>query len=139
MTKKVLFEELSWMNVEEYLKTDDRLVITMGACENGIEIEVKITAGAITTKDFLIRKLGPYEDPKEDPEIAYCAECEYPEPSVIPIGEYEEKGLCLNCNTLHDHKSQCHYCGEFVAGMDLEASYSSGCIFCTGSFGADDS
>ena len=30
--------------------------IDMGSCENGIEIEIKIDAGAITTKDFLIRK-----------------------------------------------------------------------------------
>ena len=30
--------------------------ITMGTCENGIEIEIKIDTGAITTKDFLLRK-----------------------------------------------------------------------------------
>jgi hypothetical protein len=83
-------------------------------------------------------KLGPYEDPKEDPEVAYCAECEHSERSVIPMGEYDG-GLCLNCNTLHGFIGECHYCGEPVAGMDLEASYSFGCIFCKGSIGADDS
>ena len=55
------------------------------------------------------------------------------------MGEYDEGGLYLNCNTLHDSKGECRYCGEPVAGIDLEGSYSFGCIFCKGSFGADNS
>ena len=27
------FEDLNWMQVEEYLKTDDRLILVLGACE----------------------------------------------------------------------------------------------------------
>ena len=91
-----------------------------------------------TDFDYLCSNLGPYQDFKEGPEEAYCAECEYSERSVIPLGEYDE-GLCLNCNTLHGVKGECHFCGELVAGIDLEASYSFGCIFCKGSIGADDS
>jgi hypothetical protein len=95
--------------------------------------------GFETDFDFLLSQIGPYQDPKEDPVVAYCAECEYPEPSVIPVSEYDEEGLCLNCNTLHDSRGHCRYCNELIAGMDLEASYSSGCILCDGAFGADDS
>ena len=27
------FDDLNWMDVEEYLKSDDRLMIVLGACE----------------------------------------------------------------------------------------------------------
>lgn len=27
------FEDLNWMDVENYLKTDDRLMLVVGACE----------------------------------------------------------------------------------------------------------
>ena len=123
---------------------DNKIHIPCPECENEIIIEDQgigecSQCGFETDFDFLLSKIGPYQDPKEDPEVAYCAECEHSEPSVIPIGEYDEEGLCLNCNTLHGYKGQCHYCGELVAGMDLEASYSIGCIFCKGSLGADDS
>lgn len=123
---------------------DNQIHIPCPKCETEIIIEEQGVGECSqcsfeTDHGFLLSKLGPYQDPKEDPEVAYCAECEHPEPSVVPMGEYDEEGICLNCNTLHGFKGQCHYCGEFIAGMDLEASYSFGCIFCKGSFGADDS
>lgn len=40
-------------NSETIIKFED---VDMGACENGIEIELKLEPGAITTKDFLIRQ-----------------------------------------------------------------------------------
>lgn len=95
--------------------------------------------GFETDFEFLLSELAPHQDPKEDPVMAYCAECEHPEASIIPVGEYDEEGLCLNCNTLHAAKGNCHFCGELIAGKDLSPSYSHGCIFCEGSIGADDS
>ena len=123
---------------------ENKIHIPCPECENEIIIEDQAIGecskcGFETDFDFLLSKIGPYQDPNEDPEVAYCVECEYPEPSVIPVGEYDGEGLCLNCNRLHGSTGQCHYCGELIAGMDLEISYSSGCIFCKGSFGADDS
>lgn len=88
---------------------------------------------------YLISELGPYQDPKEDQIIAYCAECEHSEPSAIPIGMDEDEYLCLNCNTLHGTAKKCHYCNELIAGLDLEASYFAGCIMCKGSSGFNDS
>lgn len=88
---------------------------------------------------FLLSALGPEKNPREDWKVAYCAECENPEPSAIPIGEYEDEFLCLHCNTLHGSGGQCHYCQELIAGIDLGTSYYSGCVMCRGASGADDS
>ncbi len=90
--------------------------------------------------DYLISTLGGYQDPKEDSELAYCAECEYSsDPSVIPISDENGVYLCLNCHTIHNQTGKCGFCDTHVAGMDLEASYSFGCIFCDGAAGYDDS
>jgi hypothetical protein len=38
--------------------------------------------------DDLLETYGPYEDPKEDPKVVYCAACERPDrPTVIPFGD----------------------------------------------------
>ena len=80
--------------------------------------------------DYLMEHIAPYQDPKEDPIVAYCAECECPEPSAIPFGEYNH--LCLNCLTLHDSVGKCRFCDELNAGIDLETTYYSGCVICGG-------
>ena len=64
---------------------------------------------------FLMGEVAPYQNTKEDSEFAYCAECEYPEPSAIPFGEYTY--LCLNCLTLHDFAGKCRFCDELNAGI----------------------
>jgi hypothetical protein len=79
--------------------------------------------------EFLLEKLGPYEDPKEDSQIARCSECENFEPSVIPFGEHEY--LCLNCLALHDGVGQCGYCGELITGDTANTSIF-GCFVCPG-------
>lgn len=86
--------------------------------------------GFTTDLEFLMKELAPEEDPKEDSVIAYCAECQNPEPSAIPFGE--SKYLCLNCMTLHDFASECNYCHELNAGIDFGASYFLGCVMCSG-------
>ena len=86
----------------------------------------------------LLSMLGPCEDPKEDPKVAYCAECEYHERSVIPLNEYGDC-ICLYCATIHDSSGTCQYCASYVAGIDISSSSAFGCIFCDGSFGADNS
>ena len=123
---------------------DNQIHISCPECDTEIlikEMGIGICGecGFKTDFDYLIDKLGPYQDPKEDPVISYCAECEYSEASVIPIGEYEENGFCLNCHSLHESKGQCFYCGELIAGMDLTATSAFGCILCGGSLGADNS
>jgi len=90
--------------------------------------------------DYLISELVGYQDPKEAPEVAYCAECEYSsDPSVICLNDEKGIYLCLNCLTIHYGAGKCGFCDTYVAGKDLEASYSFGCIFCDGAAGYDDS
>ena len=79
---------------------------------------------------FMTDLSSPYQNPKEDSEFAYCAECEYPEPSAIPFGGYTY--LCLNCLTLHDFAGKCRFYDELNAGIDLETTYYSGCVICGG-------
>lgn len=123
---------------------ENKIHISCPECENEIIIADQAIGecskcGFETDFDFLLSNIGPYQDPKEDSEVAYCTECEYPEPAVIPVGEYDEEGLCLNCNTLHGSRDRCRHCGELIAGMDLEITYSFGCMLCKGALGADDS
>jgi hypothetical protein len=90
--------------------------------------------------DYLISTLAGYHDPKEESELAYCAECEYSsEPSVICLSDEKGIYLCLYCLTIHDHTGKCGFCDTYIAGRDLEGSYSFGCIFCDGAAGYDDS
>lgn len=94
------------------------------------------SCGYKTTLPWLVEQLGPYEDPKEDPETAYCSFCENPEArSVIPIGDAL---VCLACWEEHSRIGQCGWCGESVAG-DLDDSYVTGCMMCDGKMGWDDS
>jgi hypothetical protein len=123
---------------------DNEIHVACPDCDNEIivvdqAIGICSKCGFETDFEFLFSGLAPYQDPKEDSIIAYCAQCEYPRPSVIPMGEYDEKGLCLNCNTLHESKGNCRYCGELIAGMDLGNSYVNGCIFCGGLLASDNS
>lgn len=90
--------------------------------------------------DYLDSLFVGYQDPKDDPEVAYCAECEYAsDPSVICLNDEKGVYLCLNCLTIHYSAGKCGFCDTYVAGMDFEASYSFGCIFCDGAVGYDDS
>jgi hypothetical protein len=80
--------------------------------------------------DYLLLKLGPHEDPREESDKAYCANCSYTnEPTVIPI---YSKYLCLNCLELFDETERCDWCNELLAGMDLTDSYYKGCVLCDG-------
>ncbi len=91
--------------------------------------------GDFTTDiEWLIEKFGPYEDPKEDTKIAHCSNCERPEPTAIPFGDFEY--LCLNCLTVHDSADRCDWCGELNASL-AEQSYVGGCVMCDGKFGSD--
>jgi len=86
--------------------------------------------GFVSDLDFLIDKLGPYENPKEEPVRAYCGYCEYTAtPTVIP---FNSEYLCLNCLELHEEPENCEWCNELVAGMDMDGSYLSGCVLCDG-------
>ena len=80
--------------------------------------------------DFLLDKLSPYEDPKEEPVRAYCGNCEYTDTAtVIP---FDSGYLCLNCLELFDEPENCEWCNELIAGMDMEGSYIYGCVLCDG-------
>jgi hypothetical protein len=90
--------------------------------------------GYKTTLTWLVEKYGPYKDPKEDPETGYCSYCENLEArSVIPLGDML---LCVSCLEEHARIDQCEWCSAFVAG-DLEGSYLSGCVMCSGKMGWD--
>jgi hypothetical protein len=96
---------------------DNYLNIECPECKKNIVVkdmgEGKCECGFTTDFNFLMEELAPYQDPKEDPVIAYCAECGHPEPSVIPFGEFNH--LCLYCLRLHDSVGQCNFCGELNA------------------------
>lgn len=86
--------------------------------------------GFVLELDFLIDKLDPNKDPKEEPVRAYCGYCEYTAtPTVIP---FNSEYLCLICLELHEELETCEWCNELVAGMDMNDSYLSGCVFCDG-------
>lgn len=126
---------------------DNTLHINCPDCQNVVLIEEqgigecpKPDCDFTSDMNYLISKFVGYQDPKEDPEVAYCAECEYSsEPSVICLNAEKGIYLCLSCLTIHYGAGKCGFCDTFVAGMDLVGSYSFGCIFCDGAAGWDDS
>jgi hypothetical protein len=124
---------------------DNTLHIECPDCQNEVLIEEQgigecSNCGFSSDIDYLISELVGYQDPKEDPEVAYCAECEYSiDPSVICLSDEKGIYLCLSCLTIHFNAGKCGFCDTYVAGKDLEASYSFGCIFCDGAAGHDES
>jgi len=86
------------------------------------------------TLEWLLDKYGPVEDPKEDPEVAFCAYCERAEPTAIPFGEFEY--LCLSCRGLHDSADNCEWCGALNASLK-DDSYLGGCVVCGGKFSSE--
>lgn len=84
--------------------------VTIESEEGGECVNCETTIGM----QYLLEKLGPRSDPKEESSIARCCECENFQPSVIPFGEDEY--LCLNCLTLHAEVGQCGWCGELITG-----------------------
>jgi hypothetical protein len=101
----------------------------VGECSN---------CGFISDINHLISSFVGYQDPKEDPGVAYCAECEYSiDPTVICLNDEKSIYLCLNCLTIHNNAGRCKFCDTFIAGIDLGDSYSLGCIFCDGAAGYD--
>ncbi len=87
-----------------------------------------------TNIEWLVEKYGPYEDPKEDTNIAYCSDCERPTPTAIPFGDLEY--LCLSCLAVHDSADTCEWCG-FLNTSLAEFSYLNGCAMCEGKFGSE--
>ena len=123
---------------------DNKLHIECPECRNEILVEDQgigeCSCGFSSDIDYLISTLGGYYDPKEEEGLAYCAECEYSrDPSVICLNDEKGIYLCLNCLTIHYNAGKCGFCDTYVAGMDLGASYSYGCILCDGAAGWDDS
>ena len=91
--------------------------------------------GFETNVSFLLSKYEPFVGLKDEPQTAYCANCEYADQaSVIPWGDGY---LCLNCLCLHDWIDRCEWCTTPVAGMDMVDSYLKGCILCEGHDGWD--
>ena len=87
-----------------------------------------------TDIEWLVKKYGPYEDPKEDSKIAYCSNCERVEPSAIPFADFDY--LCLSCVVVHDSARRCGWCGVLNASL-AEDSYLTGCAMCEGKFGSE--
>jgi hypothetical protein len=100
-----------------------------GTCENcNREIDL----------DYLLEQYVPHYDPKdEEPDTAYCSECERTEAeTVIPFGNGY---LCLSCQTEFDRVGHCGYCYERITNISSVDSYVFGCIFCGGAAGNDNS
>ena len=78
--------------------------------------------------DYLVSEYAPDHDPKDEPEIYYCAFCEHHKPSVIPLSD---RFLCLFCVEFLDSVERCGWCGFQIAGFDPEGSSAFGCFMCS--------
>jgi hypothetical protein len=120
-------------------RRNDFICVKCPSCSSEIRIEELgegecDECGFRTTLPWLVEKYGPYEDPKENPSTGYCSFCENMEArSVVPLGEAL---VCLSCLEEHSSIGRCEWCGEFVAG-DMDGSYLTGCLMCTGKMGRD--
>jgi len=107
------------------------LVVPCRDCNTDIQVEDLghgecEKCGFVSDLDFILDKLCPYEDPKEDPVRAYCGYCLFiGPPTAIP---FNSEYLCLCCLELADAPENCEWCNELVAGMDMDGSYLSGCV-----------
>jgi hypothetical protein len=91
-------------------------------------------AADISVKD-VINEFTPGGDPKDDPDMSYCGECEFAdEMSVVPLGDGY---FCCNCLAMHDRLDQCEWCTTPIAGVGPD-TYLTGCAFCDGRLGYDD-
>lgn len=96
-----------------------------GVCSN-CETEYSLTD--------LLERFGTASDPREEPDDAYCPDCERTDRyTVVPHGDGY---ICLNCAATFSRVSHCGWCSERVAGV-LEDSYLAGCLMCEGRFGND--
>jgi len=124
---------------------DNKLHIECPKCQNEILVEEQgigecSKCGFSSNIVFLISTFSGYYDPKEDEGLAYCAECGYSSsPSVICLNDEKGIYLCLNCLNIHYNAGNCSFCDTYIAGMDLGASYSFGCILCDGAVSWDNS
>src|SRR5215510_4421744 len=118
-----------------------RSVLRVACPECGEQIEIRdLTTAECPNEDFtptlewLIEKYGPFADPSEESELAYCSYCGIGHSAtVVPFGNSEY--LCLTCLQRHDSVRQGDWCGELNAGR-RELSYLGGCVVCDGKFGS---
>jgi hypothetical protein len=77
----------------------------------------------------VVKKYGSSHNPADGEEspLAYCAACEHPEESVIPLGD---RYYCLWCNQWYDKVENCEYCITSLVGFDPDGSYLYGCFLC---------
>lgn len=82
----------------------------------------------ITLADVM-EKYAPTYDPRDGGEspLSYCASCEHPEETVIPLGDGH---FCFWCREWFERVEQCEWCGTSLAGFDPELSYLHGCFLC---------
>lgn len=82
---------------------------------------------------FGFEDLLPDNKQSNGEHLSYCNSCEHPSPCVGKIGE---DWICFSCFSIHSETEvgHCGYCNEFVAG-NLEDSYLSGCLMCSGQMG----
>lgn len=100
-----------------------------GSCdEDGCDGEISL--------GYLIDQYGPDEDPKEEPEMAYCEFCQHPDESVVPLGDGY---LCLWCIDRHSEIEKCEWCGTKIGSFDPDESYLYGCWMCDGGIMKQDS
>lgn len=121
------------------------LIVKCAQCAAEIDIEDGAgTCGDCNSTvdlDDLLEEFGVQQegvDPKEqlaDEEVhAYCPECEYSDqPTVIP---FEDRWLCLNCQSDFATADLCEWCNTFVAGSGSgSGTYLTGCTWCEGMMG----
>jgi hypothetical protein len=85
--------------------------------------------------EYLIEEFGPNTDPKEEPETAYCSDCERTDThTVIPHGE---EYLCLSCLNVHQFVDHCGNCYERWTGINSVDTSVFGCMLCRGAMRDD--
>jgi len=82
--------------------------------------------------NYVVDKLAPSYS-KDDGEI-YLAWCGICDPAVQTVIPFESFWLCLSCLERFNYEDvdTCEWCGEKNVGIDLTASYITGCIGCDG-------
>jgi hypothetical protein len=100
--------------------------------------EAECTCGFKVDPEWLVEELGPRNDPKEDPDTAYCTECEQTElETVIPLSD-EGGYICVSCFCTFSTIGECGFCSSRNAGeISSVDSYLSGCLMCEGMVAQD--
>ncbi|MCS6305988.1 MAG: hypothetical protein H8K07_20335 [Nitrospira sp.] len=118
-TARRSFLRISCPKCNEESDIDD---LTNASCDNE-------DCESVITLDDVLKKYTPPYDPRDGDEspLSYCASCEHPEESVIPLND---EYVCCMCRKWYENVEECNWCGMTIAGFDPQFSALYGCFLC---------